>query len=53
MHELAHIRRLDAFTNIMLIVVETVLFYHPAIWWVSRRVRIERHPRMAWIYHRQ
>jgi beta-lactamase regulating signal transducer with metallopeptidase domain len=41
-HELAHIRRLDAFTNIMLIGVETILFYHPAIWWVSRRVRIER-----------
>jgi beta-lactamase regulating signal transducer with metallopeptidase domain len=42
MHELAHIRRFDALTNIMLIMAETVLFYHPAIWWVCRRVRIER-----------
>jgi beta-lactamase regulating signal transducer with metallopeptidase domain len=42
MHELAHVRRLDAFVNIMLVVIETVLFYHPAIWWVSRRLRIER-----------
>jgi beta-lactamase regulating signal transducer with metallopeptidase domain len=42
LHELAHIRRLDAFTNIMLMMAETILFYHPAIWWVSRRVQIER-----------
>ena len=42
MHELAHIRRFDALTNITLIMAETVLFYHPAIWWVCRRVRIER-----------
>jgi beta-lactamase regulating signal transducer with metallopeptidase domain len=42
MHELAHIRRLDAFINIMLIAAETILFYHPAIWWVTRQVRIER-----------
>jgi D-alanyl-D-alanine endopeptidase (penicillin-binding protein 7) len=42
LHELAHIRRLDTVTNILLVAVETVLFYHPAVWWVSRRVRIER-----------
>jgi TonB family protein len=42
LHELAHIRRLDTVTNILLIAVETLLFYHPAVWWVSRRVRIER-----------
>ncbi len=42
MHELAHIRRLDAFTNIVILAIETILFYHPAIWWVSSRVRIER-----------
>lgn len=41
-HELAHIRRLDTITNILLIAVETVLFYHPAVWWVSRRIRVER-----------
>jgi beta-lactamase regulating signal transducer with metallopeptidase domain len=42
LHELAHIRRLDAFTNIVLMTAETILFYHPAIWWVSRRIRMER-----------
>ncbi|HJR57393.1 MAG TPA: M56 family metallopeptidase [Rhizomicrobium sp.] len=42
MHELAHIRRHDAFINILLLGCETVLFYHPAVWWVGRRIRIER-----------
>ena len=42
LHELAHIRRLDPVTNILLAAVETVLFYHPAVWWVSRQVRVER-----------
>jgi beta-lactamase regulating signal transducer with metallopeptidase domain len=41
-HELAHIRRFDGFVNLFQIAVETLLFYHPAVWWVSRRVRIER-----------
>jgi beta-lactamase regulating signal transducer with metallopeptidase domain len=41
-HELAHIRRHDAFINLLQIAAETLLFYHPAIWWVSRRIRIER-----------
>ncbi|HEY3950428.1 M56 family metallopeptidase [Phenylobacterium sp.] len=42
LHELAHVRRLDAFANLLQTVVETALFYHPAVWWVSRRIRIER-----------
>jgi beta-lactamase regulating signal transducer with metallopeptidase domain len=42
LHELAHVRRLDAFANLFQILVETLLFYHPAVWWVSRRIRIER-----------
>jgi hypothetical protein len=41
-HELAHIRRLDCFVNLFQIGVETLLFYHPAIWWVSQRIRTER-----------
>ena len=41
-HELAHIRRHDYFVNILQMVVETVLFYHPAVWWVSSRIRHER-----------
>lgn len=41
-HELAHIRRYDAFVNLFQIVAEMLLFYHPAVWWVSRRIRVER-----------
>ena len=41
-HELAHIRRLDAFVNLFQIVAETLLFYHPAMWWLNRRIRAER-----------
>ena len=41
-HELAHIRRHDFPINILQTIVETVLFYHPAVWWVSRIVRQER-----------
>jgi len=41
-HELAHIRRHDLWVNLFQRVVETVLFYHPAVWWVSGRMRLER-----------
>lgn len=41
-HELAHIRRHDFLVNLMQTVVETLLFYHPAVWWISRRIRAER-----------
>ena len=41
-HELAHIRRHDYLVNLMQTVVETLLFYHPAVWWVSGRIRRER-----------
>src|SRR5437588_1047814 len=41
-HELAHIRRLDGFVNLFQIAAETLLFYHPAVWWVSQRIRAER-----------
>jgi len=41
-HELAHIRRFDCFVNLFQIATETLLFYHPAVWWVSRRIRAER-----------
>ena len=41
-HELAHIRRRDLWVNLFQRVVEAFLFYHPAMWWLSRRVRIER-----------
>lgn len=41
-HELAHIRRLDYLVNLLQALIETLLFYHPAVWWVSRRIRDER-----------
>lgn len=41
-HELAHIRRYDFLVNLLQALVETLMFYHPAVWWMSRRVRIER-----------
>jgi len=41
-HELAHVRRYDYVVNVAQCVIETLLFYHPAVWWVSRRVRDER-----------
>ena len=41
-HELAHIRRYDYLVNLLQAIVETVLFYHPAVWWVSWQIRLER-----------
>ena len=41
-HELAHVRRYDYLVNLLQSAIETLLFYHPAVWWVSRRVRDER-----------
>lgn len=41
-HELAHLRRWDHWVNLFQLAVETLLFYHPAVWWVSRRVREDR-----------
>jgi beta-lactamase regulating signal transducer with metallopeptidase domain len=41
-HELAHIRRADYFWNLLQTMVETLFFFHPAVWWISRRVREER-----------
>jgi beta-lactamase regulating signal transducer with metallopeptidase domain len=41
-HELAHVRRYDYAVNLLQTAVETLLFYHPAAWWLGRRVRAER-----------
>ena len=41
-HELAHIRRYDHLVNAAQTLVETLLFYHPAVWWTSARIREER-----------
>lgn len=41
-HELAHIRRYDYLVNVMQTLVEGMLFYHPAVWWVGSVMRGER-----------
>jgi len=41
-HELAHIRRFDPFVNLFQVFVETLLFYHPAVWWLNKKIRAER-----------
>jgi GWxTD domain-containing protein len=42
LHELAHIRRYDYLVNMLQISVEGLLFYHPAVWWISGIMRAER-----------
>jgi TonB family protein len=41
-HELAHVRRADYLINVLQSIVEILFFYHPAVWWVSGRIRLER-----------
>jgi len=41
-HELAHLRRYDPLVNLLQRTVEAVIFFHPAIWYVSRRIDVER-----------
>lgn len=41
-HELAHVRRHDYLVNLMQSAIEVLLFYHPTVWWLSARVRVER-----------
>ena len=41
-HELAHVRRADFFWNILQTIAETLFFFHPAVWWLSARIRHER-----------
>ena len=41
-HEFAHVRRHDAWVNLLQRIVEIVFFYHPAVWWLSAQIRMER-----------
>jgi VWFA-related protein len=41
-HELAHIRRYDYLASVLQSMTESVLFYHPAVWWISEQIRAER-----------
>jgi len=42
LHELAHLRRWDNLVNLLQRVVESLLFFHPVVWWLSGWVRLER-----------
>jgi len=42
LHELAHILRRDFLVNLMQSFLEALLFFHPAVWWVSQQIRLER-----------
>lgn len=41
-HEFAHIRRYDYLINFFQLIVEAILYFNPAMWWLTRQVRIER-----------
>jgi beta-lactamase regulating signal transducer with metallopeptidase domain len=41
-HELAHIRRHDYLVNFFQMVIEALLFFNPAVWWINRHIRLER-----------
>ncbi|WP_236615494.1 M56 family metallopeptidase [Rhodopirellula europaea] len=41
-HELLHVRRHDCLINAIQVLMETVFFYHPAVWWLSREIRVSR-----------
>ena len=41
-HELAHVLRHDYLVNILQSMAEALLFYHPAVWWISNQIRAER-----------
>ena len=41
-HELAHVRRHDYLVNLLQHAAQALLFFHPSVWWLSQRLRIER-----------
>jgi len=42
LHELAHLRRLDDWTNLAQRILGALFFFHPAIWWLQYRLSLER-----------
>jgi Zn-dependent protease with chaperone function len=42
LHELAHLRRWDDWTNLVQKIVGALLFFHPAVWWIEKRLGLER-----------
>ena len=41
LHELAHLRRWDNLVNLLQRVLESLLFFHPVVWWLSGWVRLD------------
>jgi beta-lactamase regulating signal transducer with metallopeptidase domain len=41
-HELAHLRRRDDWTNLAQQIVKALLFFHPAVWWIEGKLALER-----------
>jgi beta-lactamase regulating signal transducer with metallopeptidase domain len=41
-HELFHLKRYDHYLNMLQNIIEALFFYHPAIWWIGKRIRFER-----------
>ena len=41
-HELAHLRRHDDWTNLLQKAIRAILFFHPAVWWIDARLSLER-----------
>jgi beta-lactamase regulating signal transducer with metallopeptidase domain len=42
LHELAHLRRRDDWTNLIQKIVKAIFFFHPAIWWIEKKLSLER-----------
>src|ERR1700689_4887257 len=42
LHELAHLRRWDDWTNLAQKLIKALFFFHPAVWWIERQVSLER-----------
>lgn len=42
LHELAHLRRRDDWTNLIQKIVGALLFFHPAVWWIEKKLALER-----------
>jgi beta-lactamase regulating signal transducer with metallopeptidase domain len=42
LHEFAHLRRWDDWTNLIQKIVRALFFFHPAVWWIENRLSVER-----------
>ena len=42
LHELAHLRRRDDWTNLAQQIVKALFFFHPAVWWIEKKISLER-----------